>query len=120
MAEAPTLDLVIECGADFHMRARLWEDEVGGTPRDLTGLQAELMIRAQLYGPEIVTPTITVDEPEGIIDIDLTHAQTAAIQASRGLYDLFLVEPGAEPEDPPVAREKLLKGRITFSPAVTR
>lgn len=101
-------------------------------PYDLTGCSARMQVRAKITDAEALVSLhtgagggLTIDPPaEGRVDIQLTDLQTAIIAAVKpgkdvaAVYDLELVWPAVGSARPRVQR--LLEGKFTVSPGVTR
>ena len=115
---AAKYDLRIEQGATYQLRL-VWKDS-DGQPLDLSPMSARMQIRStHKAATPIVSLTsspgggITLNGASGEIDIALSAEQTAGIAQSSGVYDLELVG-----SDGFVTR--LIEGRVTVSPEVTR
>ncbi|GAI44144.1 unnamed protein product, partial [marine sediment metagenome] len=93
-------------------------EEEDDTPKDLTDYTAEMHIRERVEGKlvkELVSGSgITITGAEGKIELELTPAQTSALQIIKGVYDLELTSPA------PAKVTRLLEGDITVKPEVTR
>jgi hypothetical protein len=112
------LDLLIEQGATFTKSLTLVQSN--GSPRDLTGYTARMQIRTALTGPVVLELStenggIIIEELAGKIHLEITAGQTAALTIRSGVYDLEMVAPGATP-----TVTRLLSGKVTVSPEVTR
>jgi hypothetical protein len=113
---AGTFDIFIEQGATF-TKLITWKDSVGN-PTNLTGFTARLQIRESLKAATTIisltnTAGITLGGTLGTINILISATSTSAITASKGVYDLELQAP-----DGTVTR--LLEGKVTIKPEVTR
>jgi hypothetical protein len=116
---AATLNISIEQGATFRM-SMVYETDVGGvmTPVNLTGYSARMQVRRAANSPTIsldlssTAGDITLDAVGNVV-VEATPTQTAAIDIRSGVYDLEL-----EAADGRVTR--LLQGKVTVSPEVTR
>lgn len=94
-----------------------WQD-ADGTPVDLTGWSARLQVRADTDSTvALVDATdgdgITLDDA-GHIDVELTPADTATLDAGTAVWDLVLVNPSTEPQPP------LIGGTATIRRPVSR
>jgi len=94
------------------VRADLWRTYVSGglaiinRPFDLTGCSARMQIRDRINSPVLLTLSSDATTlPDGEIEIDVTLAAlivrlspavTAAIDWTRGVYDLELITPGGD------------------------
>lgn len=113
--EAPVQQIVIEQGADFYLYRRLANPDLG----DIVDWTTVTDIRFQMrrsYGNAALVYASQLNqgityEPDGtLITIKLTHAETAAITAPWGVYDLF-VKAGDD-------WSKILKGNFRVAPSV--
>ena len=116
MSTSKTYDFVIEESVRFDKRIT-WKDSTG-TPIDLTGYTAQMMIKKRITdtSPVIELNTtnsrITLGGAAGTIDLLISSADTDGLDLDVGVYDLEMIEPGGE-------RVRLLEGKVTLSPAVT-
>lgn len=117
---AGTKDLVIDKGATYKL-SLIWstKDQFNvKTPVDLTGYTAASQIRESY---DAVSPIVSLTTGSGIvlggvtgtIDLVITAAVTTAITIDKGVWDLELTNPSGE-----VIR--LLSGKVTFKPEVTK
>jgi hypothetical protein len=113
------LDLTLYQGADFDLTLRLC-DRASGAPIDLGARRGRMQIRATIDAPEPLAELssdngrIGIAGAEGRITLRLPAAVTATLQMPRGgVYDLALT-------DDQGAVDRLLMGRVTLDPAVTR
>lgn len=112
-------NITILQGATFDMSA-VWAD-AAGAPEDLTDVLARMQVRKTHRSEEVLLSLdsdaiggITLDVPTGTISVVASATQTAALPGRlRGVYDLELEFPGGR-----VVR--LLQGRVTVDPEVTR
>lgn len=110
-------DIVIYQGATYS-RVLTWKDE-NSTPINLTGYTARMMMRQEYdsVDPFITLTTenggITLGESAGTITLTISAAATSAIAVDCGVYDLELVSGSG-------IVSRLLEGRISVSPEVTR
>ena len=117
MTQPGEYDFTIYQGATLS-RTVVWKDAAGALV-DLTGYTARMQIRASVRNPEILVSLTTenggiaLGGTAGTVDLLLTAAQTAAIAARAGAYDLELVDSGG-------AVTRLLYGAVEISPEVTR
>ena len=113
---AGKLDIVIEQGADFE-RQLVWQ-QADGTPYDLTGYTARMQAReTKLSDTVLLSITVgaglTLGGVAGTIDIELTAAQTQALEFTTGFWDLELVSGTGKVY-------RLVEGVVTLSQEVTR
>lgn len=109
-------DISIEQGATFLMT--LTYKNAAGVPINLTGYGATMQVREAVAQRVFASAStgngrITVNG-SGQIAISVAASETAAIEVTRGVYDLFLQAPGGNPV------EKLLYGDVIINPSVTR
>lgn len=116
MAAAP-YDITIEQGATW--RTTLTVKDATGTTVDLTGYTARMQIRPSVESTTVLLELnttgsgITVTGPAGQIALLITATATTGINWTGAVYDLELTAPSGD-----VTR--LLQGRVTLSPEVTR
>jgi hypothetical protein len=121
---AASLDLYIEQGATYRstiVYAQANADGTAGTPYDLTGCTARMMIRSKQAdtGTPVVSLTtenggLTLGGTDGTIAIYIEPMATESVSiAAKGVYDLEIVFPSGD-----VSR--VVEGKVTFDPAVTR
>lgn len=109
-------DLTLYQGATFSQYFT-WKNS-DGSPVDLTGFSARMMARETLDSQAFLTLTtanggITLGGTAGTILLTLNPADSAAISASAGVYDLELVSGSGDVQ-------RLLQGNIYVSREVTR
>lgn len=111
-------NLYVYKGATFD-KTIVWKDE-NGTLVNLTGWKARMHMR-ETVGAETPFLTLTTENGSvalggaaGTINLIVSAATTAAIEAEQGVYDLEMVAP----DDVTVTR--LLEGIVFISPEVTR
>ena len=113
---AATHNFVIDQGADWY--ATFVYKDSGGTAINLTGYTAALQIRdtyADSTTDLALTSSngITITGATGTLAVHATAAQTTAIAAGNYVYDLEITSAGA-------IVTRLVQGKITVSPQVTR
>lgn len=120
---AGTYNDTIEQGAVW-TRALTYTDDAGDAV-DLTGYDARMQIRRRKESADVIQQLdigsgITIATPaSGIIELQLTATETAALTFSTAHYDLELYPGGdADAADPDTIR--LLEGTLTLSAEVTR
>lgn len=109
-------DIVIEKGATWNP-VFTWKDSAG-TAVNLTGYSARLQIREKVTSSSaLVSLTsasgITLGGTAGTISPLISASDTAALSFTTGVYDLELVSGGG-------IVYRLLQGKVTVSPEVTR
>lgn len=112
--QAPgSLDLTIYQGATY-TQTLTWK--IDGDPVDLTTYTARMQARTTYDAPPTLNLAtgsgITLGGAAGTITISITAANTATLPAGRYLYDLEMVNGSTV--------TRLLAGRLTISPEVTR
>lgn len=110
-------DFALEQGATF--RRTLEYQNPDTTPFDLSGYTARMHVRARAGAPdpplvELTTENggLTIDGPNGTIDVVVSAAQTTALPVGRVVYDLLLVAPSGD-----IIR--LIEGSMVIDAAVT-
>lgn len=117
---AATLDLDIECGADFSQALILKDDT--DTPLNLTGYSFASMIKISAADESALTSfTCTVDPNPllGTVTLSLTNAQTIALfapgnnptETTNLVYDLVQTVASV--------KSRIIQGNITLIPGVT-
>ena len=110
-------DVIIEQGATFSMRMT-YRDSADAIV-DLTGYTARMQVRPYHSSSKIIlerstaNQTITLGGLLGTILVQATSVVTAALAAGTGVYDLELYSPIG-------TTVRLIEGRVTISPEVTR
>ena len=116
-------NFVIEQNATFDPVVRL---KIKGTddPVDLTGFTALMQIRKTRATDEVLVQlstdslpeddgTITIDGPNGLLELFIDDAVTATFLEGYGVYDILLTAPSGRSSRP-------IEGSITFSPGSTK
>lgn len=107
-------DLYIEKGSTLRRTFTLLEDDDADI--DLTGYTARLMVRNRTSDEEALidwTDHLTVQGPEGVVELLLTDDETEAIEFTRGVYDLEIESPAGE-------TTRVLEGAVSVLEDVTR
>lgn len=110
--------LSIVQGEDFHKRFT-WKTGKPPSAVDVTGCSARMHVRANIDSPDPLLTLSTADGRitlggvEGHVDIDLTNADTAAINWVSAVYDLEIVFPSGRVR-------RLMKGPVVVDREVTR
>jgi hypothetical protein len=113
---AATHNFVIDQGADWYVTF-VYKDSAG-TAIDITGYTAALQIR-DTYADSTTdlaltsTSGITITGATGTLAVHATATQTTAIAAGQYVYDLEITSAGG-------IVTRLVQGKITVSPQVTR
>lgn len=117
MSAVAKINLTIDKGATF--RHNLTLKNAKNQPIDLTGYSARMHIRAEVASTAIIatlTSTnggIALGGKTGTINLYISDAETSALVALKGVYDLELISPGLDVR-------RLCGGTVTMSPEVTR
>lgn len=110
-------DITIEQGATFTY-SLIWKDS-NSVPIDLTGYSARMQVRKTYNDSTAVLDlssddgNITLGGALGTIDVVAGAAATAIITIRAGVYDLEL-------ESPTGVVTRLIEGKVTVNPEVTR
>ena len=111
-------DITIDQGTDFAMELQLGEDD--GSVKDLTNYTVSAKIK-KTYNTDaaeaVIFNTIIADAVQGIATLSLTNSITANIKAGRYVYDVDL---SFVDSDGNTIIERLLEGKVTITPTVTR
>ena len=92
------------------------EDEI--TPIDLTGATAKMQVRDTKGGSKLAftltSPVggISIDQPNGILNITMTPTQTNKLFYPKSAYDIMVIDSNGN-------KIKLLEGFMTLSRSVT-
>ena len=109
-------NLSIEQGAVYRLRLLPMH---AGVPLDLTGSTARMQVRdeagALLDELSTANGRIALGGSAGTVDVLFPASVTAAIVAESGVYDLEITPPTGPDET-----WKLARGRVKYSPEITR
>ena len=113
------LNLIIDQGETW-TKSITWQDS-NGTPYDLSTYTARMMIRRDYADRDKTTPLVSLTDEDGIalsddtdnIVIAIADSVTEIIPAANYYYDLELISSSQEVT-------KLLRGKVTVVPEVTR
>lgn len=112
-------DLQFDQGADQTIELQLVN--VDGTKKDLTGHTIAAKMKKSYTSDSddttSFTPLIASPVTDGIVTLTLTNTQTDALKAGRYVYD---VELSFVDSDDNTVIERILEGRITVTPSVTK
>ena len=114
---AATLDILIEQGATFVLNL-VWQDSTGAAI-DLSLFTADMQVRSKVSDTNILLEASTANGyivlggPAGTIAITVPAAVTAALTATRGVYDLEITSPTG-------TVTRLVEGDVEVSLEVTR
>jgi hypothetical protein len=113
-----TWDIEIFQGGGFEQPFELYESLPDGAP-DLTapinfldGTTAKAQCREKERLGSTLIADFEVIVADNILTLKLTGEQTEAISVTSGHYDVFVTEPGAEPQ-------MFVEGKVTVNRAVT-
>lgn len=105
-------DLRIDQGASYGLDIECQDED--GQPVDLTGFQAAAQIRYKQADQDAAAEFLcTVNAGMGVVSLELSPQQTAALCKSTAVWDCRLSAPGGN-----VSR--LAEGRVVVSQEVTR
>lgn len=117
---AGKLDLIIEQGATFKHRLVVKQGTgQSAPPANLTGYTARMQVRLDYDATQVVIALTTengrllITALDGIIDMEISATDTAALCFSGAVYDLEIQSSSGE-----VTR--LVEGKVTLSREVTR
>ena len=113
---AATYNCIVDQGADWYVTF-VYKDS-SGTAINLTGYTAAMMVRDTYANSATVlsltsSSGITITPLTGTLQVRATATQTAAIAAGSYVYDLEIASAGG-------IKTRLVQGKITISPEVTR
>jgi hypothetical protein len=111
---AAKLNITVEQGATFSKRL-VWRDK-NKRPINLSGYTAKMQIRASATSTDVLFELSTSNQritlaAGGVIQLDIAANDTDQIKA--GVYDLKLYAPTGQ-------EIRLIEGKVTVSPGVTR
>ena len=114
---AGALDLFVEQGSTFSYNLTL-TDQVG-TPLNLTGYTARMQMRRAVQSQDVLISLttengrLTITPLTGQIAINIEATATAALSFQTAVYDLEIQSDGG-------IVTRIIQGRVTLSPEVTR
>jgi hypothetical protein len=93
---ATLTNIFIDQGATFSTSVTITDEE--GNALDLTNYSAQAQLRKTYDSLTSVdfSTTIAADPLSGLISLELTAAQTAALEAGRYVYDLVITSNGGQ------------------------
>lgn len=118
---ASSIKLTIQQGATFQ-HVLTWKTGPIPTPVDLTGWTARMQIRDNVSAVAVLLELTTengriaLGGVAGTITLNVNAADTAAIQWTKGVFDLELVNPALTP----VYVKNLVQGTVQVRKEVTR
>lgn len=106
-------DIVIDQGSDFALQFSIKEDSI---PKDITGYSARAQLRKTTKATTVSASFVctVLDAANGIIKMELPNSVSAALEEGMYVYDLEIYTAN----DALVTR--LLEGKVTLTPEVTR
>jgi UDP-3-O-acyl-N-acetylglucosamine deacetylase len=110
---ATLTNIFIDQGASFSTSVTIADSD--GNAFDLTDYSAQAQIR-KTYESITATnfsTTISVNPTTGLITLELTAAQTAALEPGRYVYDLIISSSGG-------IKTRVVEGIATITPSVSR
>jgi len=110
----PTVNLVIEQGADFSRTFSLKRSD--GAPLDLTNYNFDAKMRKWSGSTGYVSfaTTYNATPSQGRLTISLTNSQTGIITAGRYNYDILVINTSQNN-----VKTKVITGQITVNPTVS-
>lgn len=112
-------DITVDQGSDFSMQLSLVNTD--GSKKNLTGYSVAGQIRRtyNTSDSDAINFTAVVNTPQtdGIVTLDLSNAQTDAMEPERYVYD---VEISYVDSDANTIIERVLEGRVDVTPSVTK
>jgi len=105
-------DLKIDQGATLALDIECQDD--AGKPMDLTGYAAQAQIRHRHDDPEPAAVFVAVlDHASGMVSLKLDAHQSGQLARAYGVWDCELTAPDG-------AVQRLVEGKVSVSPQVTR
>tara|TARA_Y100000385_G_C12785469_1_gene505314 strand:- start:37 stop:375 length:339 start_codon:yes stop_codon:yes gene_type:complete len=106
-------NIFIDQGATFSTSVTV--SDVDGSAFNLTGYTAQAQLRKTYESITFTNFTTSIDSTPttGIITIELTTAQTTALEAGRYVYDLLITSNGGQ-------KTRVIEGIATIMPSVSR
>lgn len=104
-------NLLMDQGASY--RASINIEDENGVVVPLTGYTAIAQIRKYFTSSIAYSFTVEIDQPNGIITLIMTKAQTSLIKAGRYVFDCLVT-------DPSNFSTRLIEGIIDIRPGVSR
>lgn len=110
---ATLANIFIDQGATFSTTVTV--TDVDQSALDLTNYSVEAQIRKTYESLTSVsfTTTISASPTTGLIDLELTPTQTAALEPGRYVYDLVITSAGG-------IKTRVIEGIATVNPSVSR
>ena len=104
-------NLFVDQGTDYSTSINLTDDD--GNVVTLTGYTANGQIRKTYSSSNAVSFGITLEANTGVVVLQLTDTQTAAMTAGRYVYDVIVT-------DTVSVTSRIVEGIVTVTPRVTR
>jgi len=109
---AAKADIRIDAGATYQMALTCLD--TNGAALDLTGYAGAAQVRGQYADPSPAAVfAVTVDGPNGIVNLTLSAAQTTALAIAQGVWDCKVTGPSG-------VVTRVCEGKVTVSPEVTQ
>jgi hypothetical protein len=110
-------DIIVDQGSDFILKLELVDRN--NDVKDLTGYTGAGKAKTSFSALTSVDFAATVANPatDGILQLQLTNAQTDAMSPGRYVYDVEIQSQDASDN---TIVERILEGQLTVTPSVTR
>jgi len=110
---AAVKNLYIDQGTDFNAQVTVYDDN--NAPWDLTGYGGIAKIRKSYYSSTSVDFTVSFNtfRATGIINLNLSSAQTSAMEYGRYVYDVIITNGAGK-------KTRVIEGIVTINPGVTK
>ena len=106
------VELYMDQGTDFSSIISLNNQD--GTPMNLTGYTVKSQFRKSFQSSTYVGFTASIyDAPNGKVRLQLSNAQTSAVDPGRYLYDIQLTNPSG-------IKIRALEGLVLLTPQITQ
>lgn len=113
---AGLLDITVEKGSDWEIVLQL--NDANADPFDLTDYEVYSQIRQKYSSTDVlveITCTVADDPKTGQVTLSIPASTSSAVTVASGVWDCEIVSPDVVPKT-----TRILQGKVTFSPEVTR
>ena len=109
---AAVKNLYVDQGTDFNAQITIYDDN--NAPWNLTGYTGSAKIRKSYYSTNSVNFAVSflAIRTTGTVILELTSAQTSAMEQGRYLYDVVLTDSSGK-------KTRVIEGIVTINPGVT-